>query len=821
MAYISRTIFLSHQPEYLYASAYFSASPLDYAFSPVICYYFNTLDASQRECPRDQFQYEREDGEYGPNIQVMIPVPLLPFGENNVTVEFHKCNPIAGCSTNSAKIAHLQHMVVTDDHQCTDSLKGARDIFPPRVVNVELHHVTPRIVQCINEGERVEVELYVSDFTTIRDVDWIALNSTLSSVSIGKDTLFPWVPYVTVAGQYCHIRSYNHDAETGHIKVVCSVSVPGNAKSGRIIFHVLGEQFTYSSSFAFLQCGQHEVSFAVTTEESARGLTSAAMTIGFLTGVYAVIVAASSHTIQKSAGESGASDIFRFFYFIQFVSSLFYANIVYPPTAANYLFDFSWTNGMVLPPWDECVDPNADLKNNGTLTDFVGRLPDELPCTIPSESLFSAIVFHQGIFGAGMVVGVQIILGLITLLWHKVQFVRSKVDVHTIKKFPMIPLVVLIRVLLLMVHGMCLGVFFQIIQFNNHPNATYGAVTCLIIFVIGLPFLTILTILKLSPNNPLLDPKIRSKAEFALGSLYQDFRPDRKADAVLYLLRRMSVGILLGSLFDHVKLQFALIFVIGTCYTVYSLKVQPFATEGQNKINVWLEAAETSIAFFTLLFVTSEKWWLLSINLAIIVIVCLAFIYVTVRNADCCSKQVKKFRRRYDKDKTKIRENDFELESRKQNRAMRGANKSTFGTRSVLAFDEGEFRAAEDLPDSFVAMGAQTAKNDEKEKKKKSKRSKSKSKKSKKRSKKESRPRTSSSRHFEGEIGSTNSNSDPSPDDIALDMPTHSPYKPRKSKRQPHHQSRQELVTEDDHYAMGVDEESDDSVFDRFSDNGH
>ena len=701
---IRRSLSFTWQPDRFYIAAYLSHSLTD-PNKPEVCYQFHSgpvIEDSPDQvesawiCHKES---ENQGDKYAPNIYFeTVEMEAFNTESYNITVAYRRCSPSTcsdlSSSTSKTYETRVLHLVLHDMNRCIGDNMSERELYGRRDVDFQVNTALPLDIQCLPTGSRVFVIITVtSDFFLIDDVDWISVDEEIEDrqldLSLGRKltvpVIFPWIPSVKVAGQPCLVVNYMNDTTTSSFSLNCSVSVPSSGVKGPISITVLNTEVSITDiefdTFSFLECGQSEASFARTVEDAANTVTTASLVIGFVLGVFTVFRTVTAHTLNKPTNEASVGDLFRFIFYIQFVSSLAYTSISFPPSTATFLHNFAWTNGMILPPWGECVDPNEQLAVNSTR--FLGQLPDQYPCSIPSEGLFTAIAFSLVSFSVGLTILIQIFLSLLSLLWTHSVFLRSKIDIETLSRFPSVPLLVFVRMLLIMVNGLVFGIVYQ---FTHHPNDSQAvglASLAFILFLVGLPIMNYLAVLKVSSNGEVLSNEMQDKVQFILGSLYNDFSPDKRFLSLLYLLKRILVAMLLGGLTNSPEAQYSIIIILGIGWAVFCQLVQPYSIPRQNTLHVALEVAEVLVSFFIIIYEASSAWYLLSLALLVSIAIGITFIYLTIRNTDCCSRAWRRFRRRVG-EKPVVEEGDFEIQEIGSSKAIEGAQDTKFGSRSTL-----------------------------------------------------------------------------------------------------------------------------------------
>lgn len=631
---------------------------------------------------------------------------------------------------------------------------GAARVTPE--YEVRLSGVQPERVQCLPFNTTTRVLKLATPFvgeagslfTAVPDVDW-AVIAALANGSLAyadapveysqEGVPYPWVPRIEVgpvAGnrRACVITNLYLTADDLPVNstdrasnIFCTLTVPDDDLSGFVGVQVLG-QFVVDTNarFAYKRCIVDESVFAVAARDAALYTTGFSLFVALVVGAFTLInAAASTNSASASSSQavSGRGDLFRMIFFLQYVAALQFTSGDWPKTNLEFGDSWAWSNGMILPPWDECVDPN---EGKG---EFDQQVPDNLPCKVPEGQLFLATLYWQALLALVILASIQVFIVILRHLWHRVRSVRTRLDVDTVNNFHLVPIMVSVRLATLAVYGISLTSTFEIVNMAGTAAATAVAFAVFFVFVLGFPLLNYVVASRMRPGSSQLADSTRTKAVFAFGSLFSEYQPGWLLASVLYLCKRMAVGVAVGALDASAEGQLGLVLAAGVAYATFLAVYRPFQLPGENQLSLMLELAEVSQSFLMLMFVLTGAWQLLTVAFVVIALVGLLFIWLTVRNLKAARRAWDRLRKRMKPVPKVTAAEEFELDDRATSKAIRGAASSTFGSLSTLQLKE---KAVEDR-----------ANDDERERKR---RDKKKSKKKRKKHRKKSK-RRSSSRH--------------------------------------------------------------------------
>jgi ABC-type multidrug transport system fused ATPase/permease subunit len=519
-----------------------------------------------------------------------------------------------------------------------------------------------------------------------RRVDWALFDELLSNGTLSSSaSRRPWLLSATLqhaSGELpCEITSYNRS--TGSVQ--CKLMTPDDLSvAGPIIVHAGGRQSSVAQPtawFSYTKCAREESTFARATEDATRGITGVGLTVGLLTSAAAVITVATSHTATASAGAAvGQGDIFRMVYYVQFISALSTTNNELPLSSQRLGRNFAWMNGMMLPPWAECVDPNE-----GRNITLLGKLPDDGPCIVPEDQLFLGAVFWLTVLAFILLVFVGSVLFILRYLWYRVRSVRSSIDVDTFANLPLVPLMVTVRILLLACTGLTTTIFFQIRHEPDKYAPTVFAIVLLVVYVIGMPVLNLILIRRLSSRNVYLADSTRQKAQFAFGALFGEYREAARTAAVYSLVKRMLVAAIIGSGAGWFTGQLSLIMSICYLYALFTLLEKPFAVQSENVLHALLEGAEGAQAMFQLIFIQTGRAHVMSVGQIVTCVVILIFASVTVWRMAWVQRAWVKLQKMTGAGRKPLDQRAFELDNDTAERMIRRAKDPSFGKLATTA----------------------------------------------------------------------------------------------------------------------------------------
>jgi Transient receptor potential (TRP) ion channel len=514
-------------------------------------------------------------------------------------------------------------------------------------------------------------------------------------------TSYPWLPRVTVAGRDCELTLTVTATGT---TLRCTLYNLRHTEAGPIRIRASGQTAYNSRLFYYATCPPVARQFLEISRDSSIGFISLAMGTGAVVAVGNVLFGAGMMTTGTVAPFQ-QTGIFKFFHFIQYTSLLSQTGWTYPAEFTDVGETFSWTNSQIQPPWDATPPPHDIIYNGAfenTSLESVSMIPGaagvaglvtkmDLRCTpgtnceIHPNSLFLTVIFWDLLFLVLIMVAVKVVLGIVVHQWRRNRQVRQHIDISTASNFHLIPLVVLLRLLLIGSSGLTMATLYHLTYEIGTIGATLLAYLVLIVYVIGLPVLNLIVVLRLTDNEVFLANSTLEKARFAFGALFGEYKPGERIGAVFYLLKRMAVAILIGTLQLHPRTQVGCICNVTGLHFLYVLWRMPFVDPFENKLHLLFEAAEFTQALFQFIYIFEEEWQLLATNLIITIFISIVFIIAVVTRLKQTQRIWKKVKTRLGWVEEPIDDSGFAIDAQDEDELIKSSSKATFGASSSQA----------------------------------------------------------------------------------------------------------------------------------------